>query len=80
MYILPQILNLSTINSLTNVISCQLKDNLFKIIDDFNYNFTKNSFTNLFFSLQQLMNKTVINFLVNLIEALDYTFKNSKER
>ena len=80
MYILPQILNLSTINSLTNVISCQLKDNLFNILDVFNYNFTKNSFTNLFFSLQQLMNKTVINFLVNLIEALDYTFKNSKER
>ena len=80
MHILSQILNLGTINSLTNVISCQLKDNLFNILDAFNDNFNKNNFINLIFNLQQLMNDTVLNFLVNLIESLDATFKNSNER
>ena len=80
MHILSQILNLGTINSLTNVISCQLKDNLFNILDAFNDNFNKNNFINLIFNLQQLMNDTVLNFLVNLIESLDVTFKNSNER
>lgn len=80
MYILPQILTLGDTNLIINHFLSLIKDNLHSLIDNFINNLGKNSYINLFTSLQETFNSIMNSFLVFCFETIDKRFKDSLER
>ena len=80
MYILPQILNISTENFIIDQIISIFKSKLNKILNKFIIDVSKNRYVNIFFELQNIMNEISISFLSNYFESVDKVFKNSKKR
>ena len=80
MYILPQILNISTENFIIDQIISIFKSKLDKILNKFIIDVSKNRYVNIFFELQNIMNEISISFLSNYFESVDKVFKNSKKR
>ena len=80
MYILPQILNISTENFIINQIISTFKSKLNEILNKFIIDVSKNRYVNIFFELQNIMNEISISFLSNYFESVDKVFKNSKKR
>ena len=77
MYILPQILNIETKNFIINQLIDKFKEILHKFFDNIN---SKNTYHDYFLNLQQLSNEINKSIIINLFEAVDNVFKNSKER
>ena len=80
MYMLPQILNISTENFLIKQIISNLKNKLSELLNKFIMNTTKNRYVNIFLEFQNLMNEISITFLSNYFESIDKVFKNSSKR
>ena len=80
MYILPQILNISTENFIINQTISALKDKLEKILNNFSIDTSKNRYVNMFIEFQNLMNEISSLFFSQLFENLDKVFKNSSKR
>ena len=80
MYMLPQILDISTENFLINQIISTLKNKLSELLNKFIMNTTKNRYVNIFLEFQNLMNKISITFPSNYFESIDKVFKNSSKR
>ena len=80
MYMLPQILNISTENFIINQIISNLKNKLSELLNKFIMNTTKNRYVNIFLEFQNLMNEISITFLSNYFESIDKVFKNSSKR
>lgn len=80
MYILPQILNISTENFIIDQIISTFKSKLNEILNKFIIDVSKNRYVNIFFELQNIMNEISISFLSNYFESVDKVFKNSKKR
>lgn len=80
MYILPQILNISTENFIIDQIISTFKNKLNEILNKFIIDVSKNRYVNIFFELQNIMNEISISFLSNYFEFVDKVFKNSKKR
>lgn len=80
MYILPQILNISTENFIINQTISSLKDKLEKILNNFSIDTSKNRYVNMFIEFQNLMNEVSSLFFSQLFENLDKVFKNSSKR
>ena len=77
MYILPQILNIETKNFIINQLIDKFKEILHKFFDNIN---SKNTYHDYFLNLQLLSNEINKSIIINLFEAVDNVFKNSKER
>lgn len=77
MYMLPQILNISTENFIINQTISALKDKLEKILNNFSIDTSKNRYVNMFIEFQNLMNEISSLFFSQLFEKLDKVFKNS---
>lgn len=80
MYMLPQILNISTENFIINQTISALKDKLEKILNNFSIDTSKNRYVNMFIEFQNLMNEISSLFFSQLFEKLDNVFKNSSKR
>ena len=80
MYMLPQILNISTENFIINQTISALKDKLEKILNNFSIDTSKNRYVNMFIEFQNLMNEISSLFFSQLFEKLDKVFKNSSKR
>ena len=80
MYILPQILNISTENFIIKETISTLKDKLEKILNTFSIDTSKNRYVNMFIEFQNLMNETSSLFFSQLFENLDKVFKKSYKR
>lgn len=80
MYMLPQILDISTENFIINQTISVLKDKLEKILNNFSINTSKNRYVNMFIEFQNIMNEASGLFFSLLFENIDNTFKNSKKR
>lgn len=80
MYILPQILGLSDTNFLVNIITKHIKEKLYDIFEKFINNFSNNRYINMFTTLQEFSNSSIISLLTNYFETLDKKFKDSSER
>lgn len=80
MYILPQILNISSKNLLVNQLTSTFKNKLFSIIEQFMQDISNKRYTNMFLLFQELMNHFSLSFFQSYFEALDLEFKNSLER
>ena len=77
MYILPQILNISSENSLINSLIDKIKEKLAICIEKFIFSNIKNIYVNLTVSLQELFNDLSSDLIKEFIEAVDLEFKNS---
>ena len=77
MYILPQILNIETKNFIINQLIDKFKEILHKFFDNIN---SKSTYHDYFLNLQLLSNEINKSIIINLFEAVDNVFKNSKER
>lgn len=80
MYMLPQILNISTENFIINQIISNLKSKLSELLDEFIIDNSKNRYVNIFLKLQNLINEISVTFISNLFETLDKVFRNSSKR
>ena len=80
MYMLPQVLDISTENFIINQIISTFKSKLSEILNKFIINVSKNRYVNIFLELQNIMNEISITFLSNYFESVDKVFKNSKKR
>ena len=80
MYMLPQILNISTENFIINQTISALKDKLEKTLNNFSIDTSKNRYVNMFIEFQNLMNEISSLFFSQLFEKLDKVFKNSSKR
>lgn len=80
MYMLPQILDISTENFIINQIISTFKSKLSEILNKFIINVSKNRYVNIFLELQNIINEISISFLSNYFESVDKVFKNSKKR
>lgn len=80
MYILPQILNISSENSLINSLIDKIKEKLAICIEKFIFSNIKNIYVNLTVSLQELFNDLSSDLIKEFIEAVDLEFKNSEKR
>ncbi len=80
MYILSQILNISSKNLLVNYFLNIMKQKIHNILDEFVFDFSKNRYSNLFLMLQNFNNQFSCICLQALFENLDNIFKNSPER
>lgn len=80
MYMLPQILNISTENFIINQTISALKDKLEKILNNFSIDTSKNRYVNMFIEFQNLMNEISSLFFSQLFEKLDKVFENSSKR
>jgi len=80
MYILTQLLSLNKEDFLINQVINNFKDKLKLVLDKFLNNFSPHRYSNIIFSLQELMNNFNITFLTYYIESLDKQFKDSNER
>ena len=80
MYMLPQVLDISTENFIINQIISTFKSKLSEILNKFIINVSKNRYINIFLELQNIMNEISITFLSNYFESVDKVFKNSKKR
>lgn len=80
MYILPQILTISSKNFLIQQFIYKIKDKLNILIDNFQNDISSNRYCNLFISFQDMLNNLSSSFFVALFESLDYLFKISSER
>ena len=77
MYMLPQILDISTENFIINQIISDLKNKLEKILNSFSIDTSKNRCANMFIEFQNIMNQVGSLFFSLLFENIDNTFKNS---
>ena len=83
MYMLPQILNISTENLIINQIIFNLKSKLSKLsklLDEFIIDNSKNRYVNIFLKFQNLINEISVMFISKLFETLDKVFRNSSKR
>ena len=80
MYMLPQILDISTENFLIKQTISTLKNKLSELLNKFIMDITKNRYVNIFLEFQNLMNEISITFLSNYFESIDKVFKNSSKR
>ena len=80
MYILPQILNISSENSLINSLIDKIKEKLAICIEKFIFSNIKNIYVNLTVSLQELFNDLSSDLIKEFIEAIDLEFKNSEKK
>ena len=80
MYMLPQILNISTENFIINQIISNLKSKLSELLDEFIIDNSKNRYVNIFLKLQNLINEISVTFISNLFETLEIQFRNSSKR
>ena len=80
MYMLPQILDISTENFIINQIISDLKNKLEKILNSFSIDTSKNRYANMFIEFQNIMNQVGSLFFSLLFENIDNTFKNSSKR
>ncbi len=80
MHILPQILNISSENSLINSLIDKIKEKLAICIEKFIFSNIKNIYVNLTISLQELFNDLSYDLIKEFIEAVDLEFKNSEKR
>ena len=79
MYILPQILNISSENSLINSLIDKIKEKLAICIEKFIFSNIKNIYVNLTVSLQELFNDLSSDLIKEFIESVDLEFKNSEK-
>ena len=80
MYMLPQILNISTENLIINQIIFNLKSKLSKLLDEFIIDNSKNRYVNIFLKFQNLINEISVMFISKFFETLDKVFRNSSKR
>lgn len=80
MYILSQILTLGDTNLLINNFLTLIKEKLRSLFDCFINNLSKTRYIDIFTSLQEFSNSSIINLLVNYFETLDKRFRESTER
>ncbi len=80
MFILPQILEISSKNLLIDQLIYTFKNKLFSFIDSFTLDKSKNRYTNLFLYFQEFLNLMGQSFFQNFFEALDIQFKNLDQR
>ncbi len=80
MFILPQILEISSKNLLIDQLIYTFKNKLYSFIDSFSLDKSKNRYTNLFLYFQEFLNLIGKSFFQNLFEAFDTQFKNSEQR
>ena len=80
MYMLPQILNISTENFIINQIIFNLKSKLSKLLDEFIIDNSKNRYVNIFLKFQNLINEISVMFISKFFETLDKVFRNSSKR
>ena len=80
MYILPQILNIGSENSLINSLIDKIKEKLAICIEKFIFSNVKNIYVNLTVSLQELFNDLSTDLIKEFIEAVNLEFKNSEKR
>ena len=74
MYMLPQILNISTENFIINQIISNLKSKLSELLDEFIIDNSKNRYVNIFLKLQNLINEISVTFISNLFETLEIKY------
>ena len=79
MYMLPQVLDISTENFIINQIISTFKSKLSEILNKFIINVSKNRYVNIFLELQNIMNEISITFLSNYFESVDKVFKILKK-
>ena len=80
MYMLPQILNISTENFIINQIISNLKSKLSELLDEFIIDNSKNRYVNIFLKFQNLINEISVMFISKFFETLDKVFRNSSKR
>lgn len=80
MYILSQILNISSKNLLVNQLTYTFKNKLLSIIEQISLDTSSTRYANMFLLFQEMIHKLSLTFFQSFFEALDFEFKNSLER